>query len=139
MGTRAQYARLLEEARDFERKGADSASFSNHFFSQGGRLSRVVHSKEEWDAFVKSDVYRKIKEIDGKLRKRDIETFEAAIQAASGRLTVIVPKSLHVGLRLEAEKEGVSMAELIRVKLACPLSVSAIEPFAGKRTEKKVA
>jgi len=43
--------------------------------------------------------------------------FEKEIAAHSGRLTVVVPKSLHAALKKEAAQEGVSLSELIRLKL----------------------
>ncbi len=39
---------------------------------------------------------------------------------AGGRLTVSVPRRLHVALKREAAGEGVSLSELIRLKLSWP-------------------
>src|SRR5205807_1516858 len=113
--------------------------FSNYFFAPDGRIANLASSKSEREAFLKTDVYARLKQLSSDLRKRDVEAFETAIRSASGRLTVIVPKSLHAALREEANREGVSMAELIRVKLACPLSMSVLESLAGKPTDKRVA
>ena len=46
--------------------------------------------------------------------------FERETRSSSGRLTVVVPRSLHGALKGEAANEGVSLSELIRLKLAVP-------------------
>ena len=59
------------------------------------------------------------------LGKREVAAFEADIEQLSGRLTVVVPKSLHAALREEATREGISLSELIRLKLGLPYRLTS--------------
>ena len=111
---------IYRKAVDLLAKGIDAPTFSASFFGPKGALSRLGQNREGRQELVKSDLYRWLKERHSRLRLRDAARFNQDLKAASGRLTVVVPKSLHAALKGEAQAEGVSLSELIRLKLAVP-------------------
>jgi hypothetical protein len=46
-----------------------------------------------------------------------VAAYRGEVAQASGRLTLNLPRSLHAALKREAASEGVSLNELIRLKL----------------------
>jgi predicted HicB family RNase H-like nuclease len=72
------------------------------------------------------------------LDKEELRSFEADLERVSGRLTVVVPKSLHAALRAEAVREGISLSELIRLKLGVPYR-HMVQWVAGGTAEPKAA
>ena len=67
-----------------------------------------------------SELHRWLKEKYEQLRLTDAAKFERETKVASGRLTIAVPRSLHAALKSEAAAEGVSLSELMRLKLSMP-------------------
>ncbi len=106
-------ARLLEQ-------GVDAPAFSARFFGSDGELAKLGVGRETRRKILGSDLYRWLKARYTELRLRDAAGFEQESRAAAGRLTVVVPRSLHGALKSEASSEGVSLSELIRLKLAVP-------------------
>ncbi len=113
-------AAIYAEAAELLRKGTDATAFSARFFGPGGSLSGLWSDRPERAELVKSDLFRWLQSHLADLRRTDAATFEREIEAVSGRLTVSVPRSLHVALKREAAGEGVSLSELIRLKLSWP-------------------
>ena len=83
-------------------------------------LRQLWITDEDRQALVGSEIYRELQSQLAQVRKKEAEAFEAEVESSSGRLTVVVPKSLHAALRVEAEREGISLSELIRMKLGAP-------------------
>ena len=110
---RALASRMLQE-------GVDAPTFSSRFFGPTGELGALGRTREQREQIVQSELYRWLKERYEELRLRDAARFEKDIKSASGRLTVAVPRSLHVALKREAAAEGVSLSALIRLKLSIP-------------------
>lgn len=108
---------ILREADRLLARGATAAEFSGQFFGPGGKLTALAENETARRQLVESDLYRALQDRLSDLRRKEAEAFERDIDAHSGRLTVVVPKSLHAALKREAALEGISLAELIRLKL----------------------
>lgn len=112
--------RLREIAKKMLETGTDAPTFSARFFGPKGELGRFGDTRKDRELILGSELYRWLKERYEELRLRDAAQFEQEIKVASGRLTVAVPRSLHAALKGEAAAEGVSLSELIRLKLSIP-------------------
>lgn len=112
--------RLRDLAEELIETGTDAPAFSARFFGPKGELSRLAKTRKERERLLGTALYRWLKERYEELRLRDAARFERETKAASGRLTVAVPRSLHAALKSEAAAEGVSLSELIRLKLSIP-------------------
>lgn len=112
--------RIHREATRLLDGGVDAPTFSARFFGPQGELARLGKGREARAKILHSELYGWLKARFTELRLRDAALFEQETRAASGRLTVVVPKSLHAALKGEAASEGVSLSELIRLKLAVP-------------------
>ncbi|MBI3270366.1 MAG: hypothetical protein HYZ53_15260 [Planctomycetes bacterium] len=102
-------ARAVEMLAD----GVDSLTFSNFFFAPSGVLCALWKTEAERRAVAASELFQWLQE-----RVSDLEEQEACAQP--GRVTIAVPRSLQAGLKREARAEGVSLAELMRLKLGIP-------------------
>ncbi len=111
---------IYREARRLLGQNTDAVTFSARFFGPQGELTRLGQGREERRRILCSELYRWLKASYTTLRQRDSAQFEKDLKSASGRLTVVVPKSLHAALKSEAGSEGVSLSELIRLKLGIP-------------------
>jgi len=111
---------IYREAVAMLARGVDAVSFSARFFGSEGRLTQLGHHREERRRILDSELYRWLKAKYEELRQRDGAEFERELKSVSGRLTVVVPKSLHAALKGEASSEGVSLSEQIRLKLTIP-------------------
>ncbi len=112
--------RLKETATSMLQAGTDAPTFSARFFGPKGELRGLGETRKDRELILRSELYRWLKEKYEELRLRDAAQFEQEIKVASGRLTVAVPRSLHAALKSEAAAEGVSLSELIRLKLSIP-------------------
>ena len=111
---------IYRAASDMLEDGTDAPAFSARFFGPQGELNRVGRTRDDREHIIKSNLYRWLKSKYEELRLRDAAHFEQDLKLASGRLTVVVPRSLHAALKDEAAGEGVSLSELIRLKLTIP-------------------
>jgi len=116
---------LRTEAEELLRKGTTAAAFSARFFGPGGALQGIAADAEDRRAVVGSQFYRWLQASLAELRRREAAEFDRQVASASGRLTVVVPKSLHAALKNEARAEGVSLSELVRLKLGLPYRQTA--------------
>ena len=121
---------ISREAKKMIERSPTAAEFSAHFFGPKGRLRQLWTDDAERTEVVKSPLYKELQLMLAQLRTREADSFEQDVERFSGRLTVVVPKSLHAALKLEAAAEGISLAELIRLKLGVPyrLSVRLMAP-----------
>lgn len=90
----------------------------NAMFGVGGEFSRLFKTPEERTEFSKTPEYAQIWAIINQLRDN---SGEPPIEEFSGKMSLRLPKSLHAALAREAENEGVSLNQLIIVKLATEL------------------
>lgn len=123
------------------RQGATVAAFTDQFFGPEGMLRRLWKTKADREALVKTQLYQWLKQQVAELRQKEARAFNQEVETLSGRLTVVVAKSLHGALRAEAVEEGVSLSELIRLKLSLPYSeaVALLAARAGRKTPSRVA
>jgi hypothetical protein len=108
---------VYQEAEELLRRRVGATEFSARVFGPDGLLRKLWKTDAERKAVLASGLYQWLKHAHTELRDRDAAEFEKEIASLSGRLTVVVPKSLHAALKHEAVQEGVSLSELIRLKL----------------------
>jgi predicted HicB family RNase H-like nuclease len=125
---------IYDEARRLLSEGTTAADFSSRFFAAGGALAKLSRNEDQRKALVTSDLYRWLKERLNELRRQEADTFESEVQQASGRLTITVARSLHAALKEEARYEGVSLSELIRLKLSIPYKTTARLQLSERKT-----
>lgn len=128
---------LFEEAQQMLADGTDALEFSSHFFGHHGALSGLGSDRKARRKLTESELYKWLQHQVGLLRKQEAASFEKELEAASGRLTITIPKSLHVALKQEARNEGISLSELIRLKLGFSYRQVIAESLA--RYKKQIA
>lgn len=111
--------RIYRLAKELLAQNADATSFSDRLFGPQGEVSRLAKDPEDRERILRSDLYRWLKAKYTELRQQGAEEFDKELRPSS-RLTVVVPRSLHLALKGEAASEGISLSELIRLKLAVP-------------------
>jgi predicted HicB family RNase H-like nuclease len=126
---KAIYQRAVEALR----QGTTVAAFTEQFFGPEGLLRRLATTKAEREALVKTKLYRWLQQKAAELRRTEAKAFNHEVSAFSGRLTVVVAKSLHAALRREAVEEGVSLSELIRLKLSLPYREAVVLLSSGTK------
>ncbi|NJL27439.1 MAG: toxin-antitoxin system HicB family antitoxin [Thermoanaerobaculia bacterium] len=112
--------KIYEQAQALVEQGVDASAFSSRIFGPESEMARLGQTERERRQLLASPLYRWLKQRYEELRARDAARFERDLKPLSGRLTVVVPKSLHAALKSEAASEGVSLAELMRLKLNVP-------------------
>lgn len=114
--------RILEQAESMASSAETWADLANALFDPvHGLITRAYPSRAEREAFLKTEPYKKIRE----LLAHAIDTHglvEGATPKKSGRFVVRLPQSLHAALEREAVKEGVSLNQLVVAKLAAQLN-----------------
>jgi hypothetical protein len=114
--------RVLQQAKKVAATVETWADLSNALFDPvQGIITRTYPTRADREVFVKTEQYQKIR----KLLADAIEMHglvEGATPRKSGRFVVRVPRSLHAALEREAEKEGVSLNQLVVAKLAAQLN-----------------
>jgi predicted HicB family RNase H-like nuclease len=113
--------RVLKQARDLARSVKSWADLSNALFDPVNRVATTAYpTREERETFLKTEEYQRIR----KLLRDAIDSFGVIEGAApkSGRFVVRLPRSLHAALKREADREGVSLNQLVVAKLAAQLS-----------------
>lgn len=108
---------IHREAEALRAQGVSAVAFSARVFGPEGLLRRLWKTEADRRRMAGSELYARLHEILAELRGRDAAEFDREVEALSGRLTVVVPKSLHAALKREASQEGISLSELIRLKL----------------------
>jgi len=116
---------LQSEAKKMLKSGVAAPEFSAHFFGPTGKLASLCSTAAERKQLVSSEIYRWLQGQLATLRAQEAELFTQETKALSGRVTIVIPKSLHAALKQEASSEGVSLSELMRLKLAVKFSQSA--------------
>jgi HicB family len=85
-----------------------------------GLVARAYTTREARDAFVKTEEYKRIRQLVTDAVERH-GLVEGATPKKSGRFVVRLPISLHAALEREAASEGVSLNQLVLAKLAVGL------------------
>lgn len=114
---------LLTQARDIAGSVKTWADLSNALFDpETGLISRAYPTREGRAAFLRTEEYAKIRSLVNAATERTGLIEGAMPKEKSGKFVVRIPKSLHFALEREAEKENVSLNQLVVVKLAAQLS-----------------
>ncbi len=119
---------LLQSAKNLSGNAKSWADLSNALFDPiDGLLAKALPGREERAAFVQSNQYQQIRRL-----VEDATTRTGMVAGGtpkkSGRFIVRLPQSLHAALEHEADQEGVSLNQLVVVKLAVQLSNLASGP-----------
>lgn len=119
---------LLQSAKNLSGDAKTWADLSNALFDPvDGLLAKALPSREKRAAFVQSDQYQQIRRlIEDAIARTGM--VNGAMPKKSGRFIVRLPQSLHGALEHEADEEGVSLNQLVVVKLAIQLSNLACGP-----------
>jgi len=113
--------RILEQAKDLARSVETWADLSNVLFDPvNGLITQAYPSRSEREEFLKTEQYQAIRALLGNAMDTH-GLVEGATPAKSGRFVVRLPRSLHAALEREAEREGVSLNQLVLAKLALGL------------------
>jgi len=112
----------LEAAVHLSEDAETWADLSNALFDpEEGLVAKLYPTRAEREEFVKTDEYRKIRNLLN--RKIDsVGLVNGARPQKSGKFIVRLPRSLHAALEIEASQEGVSLNQLAVTKLAVQLS-----------------
>jgi len=114
-------AELFSQARDAAAQLKNWADVSNVLFDQeNGLLARAYPDVEDRKAFMQSEDYKAIRQIVSDALDRS-GVIQGSAPEKSGKFVVRVPKSLHGALEQEANREGVSLNQLVVTKLAIKL------------------
>ncbi len=112
---------LLAEAERAARDAESWADLSNFLFDPvDGLVARAYTTRESREAFVKTEDYKRIRQLVAEAVERH-GLVEGATPRKSGRFVVRLPASLHAALEREAASEGVSLNQLVLAKLAVGL------------------
>jgi hypothetical protein len=118
----AKNRKTLESAERLAAEAATWADLSNALFDpQHGLVARAYPTRAEREEFIKSPEYQAIKRLVNSAIERT-GLVQGAVPTKSGRFVVRLPGSLHAALEAEAEREGVSLNQLVLTKLAVQLS-----------------
>ena len=119
MKTKAE--QILEAARLEAAKVTTWADLSNFLFDpDDGIISKAYPVGPERKTFMKSPQYEAISKLIDEVQDRT-GFIEGMTPKKSGKFVVRMPRSLHAALQAEAEREGVSLNQLIVAKLALHL------------------
>jgi len=114
--------RLLKQAEELATTSKSWADFSNALFDPvQGLIAQAYPIGPERTAFMKTQQYKKIRQLlADSIASHGLVA--GATPTKSGRFVVRVPRSLHAALEREAEREGVSLNQLVMAKLALQLN-----------------
>ena len=113
---------ILDAARTVAQAAETWADLSNALFDPvDGLVAKAYPNREERENFAKTAEYKAIRELIDALEERT-GLAEGATPQKSGKFMVRLPRSLHAALEAEAEREGVSLNQLVVTKLALPMS-----------------
>jgi predicted HicB family RNase H-like nuclease len=124
MGKRSVKSRaqeLLDFARSLQDSGLTWVEANNSIYGPGGRFVTLFPTKSDRMAFARTAESRQLDELIDNLPEPDVRSSR---EEYSGKFVVRVPKSLHAALAAEAKTEGVSLNQLVVVKLAVQLAGS---------------
>ncbi len=98
------------------------ADLSNFVFDpEVGILAGVYPTEESRAAFIKTPEFTEIRRLINDVKNRT-DSVEGIMAKKSGKFVVQLPRSMHAALEAEAEREGVSLNQLVVAKLAVQMS-----------------
>ena len=114
---------LLRSAQEISQSVDTWADLSNALFDPDtGLISRAYPTRKERGEFLRSEQYQQIRRLIDAATERTGLVEGATPKEKSGKFVVRLPKSLHAALENEAKREGVSLNQLVVVKLAAQMS-----------------
>ena len=129
---------LLERAEQAAGEARTWADLSNFLFNPvDGLVARAYPTRAAREAFVQTAEYRKLRQLVSDARQRH-GLVAGATPKKTDPLVVQLPKSLHLALEREAVEEGVSLDQLVLVKLAVRLGRLASQPIAAEDVDRGV-
>src|SRR5262249_11776807 len=124
-------ARVLKQAQQEANSVESWADLSNALFNPvDGLVTRAFPKRKDREAFFQTPEYKAIRQLVNESIRPHGLVEGANLKRKSGRFVVRLPESLHRALELEAEREGVSLNQLVVAKLAVQLSSMAGDPMA---------
>ncbi len=113
---------LLKAAEQEAANVTTWADLSNFLFDpDDGLITKAYPVGPERSKFMKSEEYKAIRQLIDKVQDRT-GLVDGATPKKSGKFVVRLPRSLHAALEAEAEREGVSLNQLVVAKLAMQIS-----------------
>src|SRR5262245_39981752 len=113
---------LLEAAREEAANVTTWADLSNFLFDpDDGIISKAYPVGPERSALMKSAESKAIRNLIDDVRQRT-GLIEGAAPKRSGKFVVRLPRTLHAALEAEAEREGVSLNQLVVAKLSMSMA-----------------
>jgi hypothetical protein len=113
---------LLRAAQEEAAKVTTWADLSNFLFDpDDGVISKAYPVGPERSKFMKSEEYKAIRQLIDDVQDRT-GLIEGATPKKSGKFVVRLPRTLHAALEAEAEREGVSLNQLVVAKLSLSMS-----------------
>src|SRR5689334_23575701 len=115
-------SKVLRQARTEANTAESWADLSNALFNPvDGLITRAFPKRKDRESFFKTAQYKQIRElVNESIAKHGL--VEGATPKKSGRFVVRLPQSLHLALERDAEREGVSLNQLVVAKLATQLN-----------------
>jgi hypothetical protein len=113
---------LLEAAKAEAANVTTWADLSNFLFDpEEGLIAKAFPTRAERKAFINTPEYKAIRQLISEVRERT-GLIEGATPKKSGKFVVRLPRSLHAALEAEAEREGVSLNQLVVAKLSMQMA-----------------
>ena len=128
---------LHDEALKLLEGKISASAFSEMYFGPQGRLQDLATSEAERKSLTQGALYQWLKSQYEQLRDREVEVFEKEVELLSGRVTITIPKSLHAALKGEARQEGISLSELMRMKLSVEYRQSVSRWLTNSKSKAK--
>lgn len=110
---RSEFAWILEEAKKQFEESMNWIDFSNMFFERGSKY--LPADEEERDRYLSSPEFDEIMNMKFELEKQQQGVTKPEY---SGKTVIRLPKSVHRDLAAIAEKEGVSLNQIMVVFLS---------------------
>ena len=113
---------LLKAAEKEAAIVATWADLSNFLFDpDDGLITKAYPVGPERSKFMKSHEYKSIRQLIDDVQDRT-GLVEGATPKKSGKFVVRLPRTLHAALEAEAEREGVSLNQLVVAKLSMSMA-----------------
>lgn len=116
-------ARCLQAVAVAKQAAAETTEWRdrwNRMFGVGGGFGSLFPTVEDRTRFINTPEYKEVMSLLESVDSQQL--FQSRSVEASGKMNIRIPKSLHAALQVEAEKENVSINQLIVAKLSCQLS-----------------
>jgi hypothetical protein len=123
--------KVLKQAQQEANVVESWADLSNALFNPvDGLVTRAFPKRKDREEFFQTSEYKAIRQLVNESIRSHGLVEGANPNRKSGRFVVRLPESLHRALELEAEREGVSLNQLVVAKLAVQLNSMSGDPMA---------